>query len=324
MEAGKTYKKERVSILDEKVSGYPEQLHRHASSPLKEPLFDIERVWKLMDGAIDVHIHSGPDAYTTRVADEVELATQACQAGLRAVVFKCHSAPNARSVGVVQKAVDQWAKEHGKRQTEVFGGVVLNFSVGGLNPEAVVVNARLGGKYVWTPNLDSATHRRVMGLSPGIEVIDENGNIVPPLKEIFGLIAEADMVLGLCHITAKELFVLIDEAKKAKVKRIEIIHPNHPSFKLSLDELKMAADKGVYSGLYGFSVAPPMFDLDYYLNAIEVVGVDHIVFGSDCGHFKNIVPIESMRMLITGLLLAGVADEDVEKIVKINAARLLY
>jgi hypothetical protein len=29
-------------------------------------------------------------------------------------------------------------------------------------------------------------------------------------------------------------------------------------------------------------------------------------------------------MLITGLLLAGVADEDVEKIVKINAVTLLY
>jgi len=324
MEAEKSHQQEGVSILDPNVSRYPEQLHLHAGSPLKAPLFDIERVWKLMDGAIDVHIHSGPDAYATRLADEVELATQACQAGLRAVVFKCHSAPNARSIGVVQKAVDQWAKEYGKKRTEVFGGVVLNFSVGGLNPEAVVVNARLGGKYVWTPNLDSATHRRIMGLSPGIEVIDENGNVVPLLKEIFSLIAEADMVLGLCHLTAKELFALIDEAKKAKVKRMEIIHPNHRSFKLSPEELKMAAEKGAYSGLYGFSVAPPMFDLDYYLKAIEVVGADHIVFGSDCGHFKNIAPTESMRVLITGLLLAGVADADVERIVKTNPATLLY
>lgn len=324
MDKEKSSKRKFISPVDEKASFFAPSVFQPTGSPLKAPLFDIERIWKLMDGAIDLHIHSAPDAYATRIGDEVDLAIQACQAGLRAVVFKSHGAPNARSVGVVQKGVDHWAKEHGKRRTEVFGGVVLNHSVGGLNPEAVMVNGRFGGRYVWTPSLDSATHRRVMGLSPGIEVIDENGNIVSPLKEIFSLIAEADMVLGLCHLTAKELFALIDEAKKAKIKRMEIVHANFPKFKLTPEDLKLAAEKKVYIGLYSFATRPPQFDWDYYLEAISAVGPDHIVFGSDTGNFSSLLPTESMRMLITGLLLAGVPDDDVEKIVKTNPAALLY
>lgn len=323
MDEEESFKKFK-SPVDEKTYFYSDAVFQSAGTPLQSTLFDIERVWKLMDGSIDVHIHSAPEAYATRIGDEVDLAIQACQAGLRAVVFKCHSAPNARSKGVVQKAVDQWAGEHGKRKTDVFGGVTLNYSVGGLNPEAVMVNARLGGKYVWTPTFDSATHRRVMGKSSGIEVLDENGKMAPGLKEIFSLIAEADMVLGLCHLTSKEMFVLIDQARMQNVKRIEIVHANFPKFRFTMEDLKLAVEKRVYIGLYSYATRPPVFDWDYYLEAISTVGVDHIVFGSDTGSFSSLIPTESIRMLITGLLIAGVPDKDIEKIVKLNPEALLY
>jgi hypothetical protein len=323
MDEGRGLKKFK-SPVDEKTYFYSEAVFQTAGTPLQSKLFDVERVWKLMAGSIDVHIHSAPEAYSTRLGDEVDLAIQACQAGQRAVVFKCHSAPNARSKGVVQKAVDQWAEAHGKKKTEVFGGVTLNYSVGGLNPEAVMVNARLGGKYVWTPTFDSATHHRVMGKTGGIEVLDENGNAAPALKEIFGLIAQADMVLGLCHLTPREMFVLIDQARKENVKRIEIVHANFPKFRFSMEDLKLAVEKGVYIGLYSYAQRPPVFDWDYYLDAISTVGVDRFVFGSDTGSFSSLFPTESIRMLITGLLIAGVPDKDVEKIVRMNPQALLY
>jgi len=84
------------------------------TSRLMAPRFDMDRVWKLMDGAIDVHIHPGPDSYNTRVYDELEIAIQACQVGMKAVVYKAHSMPSARSAYFVQKAVDQWAEQHNK------------------------------------------------------------------------------------------------------------------------------------------------------------------------------------------------------------------
>jgi hypothetical protein len=71
--------------------------------------------------------------------------------GMAAVVFKCSSGSTVRSTKIVQKVVNEWADEHAKKRTNVFGGVVLNYAVGGINPEAVLVNARLNGKYVWIP-----------------------------------------------------------------------------------------------------------------------------------------------------------------------------
>ena len=106
---------------------------RNKSSPIIDKLFDMTKVWRLLEGSIDVHVHGGPDAYNTRVYDEYELAVQACNLGMKAVVFKCHSAPSVRSSYIVQKLVNRWAEDHGKEKIDIFGGVVLNYSVGGLN-----------------------------------------------------------------------------------------------------------------------------------------------------------------------------------------------
>jgi hypothetical protein len=293
-------------------------------SRLTAPLFDIDRVWKLMDGAIDVHIHSGPDAYSTRVYDELEMAIQACQVGMRAVVFKCHSTPSARSAYIVQKVVNRWAEDHNKKKIDVFGGVVLNYSVGGLNPEAVIVSHRIGGKVVWLPNLDASFHRKVMGMPGGIEVLDENDHVVPPLREIFAMIAEGDMVLSLCHQSTKERFVLIDEARKMGIKRIEVAHPNQVTNKMTVDQMKIAADKGAYISFYCTSFRPLQWSWDDLMQATKVVGCDRMIAGTDCGHFMSLSPVEAMRLFIAGMLVREVPDRDIEKMVKSNPSALLY
>ncbi len=41
-------------------------------------------------GACDLHIHTGPDVFD-RIADDVQTARFCMQAGMRAIVFKCHA-----------------------------------------------------------------------------------------------------------------------------------------------------------------------------------------------------------------------------------------
>ena len=291
---------------------------------VKSTLFDMDRVWKIMDGAIDIHAHPGPEAYATRMYSELEMAYQACELGMAAIVFKCHAVPTSRCTKFIQVGLDRWAKEHGKHKTDLFGGVVLGSAVGGLNPEAALVNARLGGKYVWLPSLDSAYHHQGMGIDGGIEVLDENGNVVPQLMEIFDMIAQADMVLGICHQTTKERFILIDAAKKMKVKKIEIVHPNFQIYRLSVDEAKLAVEKGAYLGIYGWGVAPPLFDEDLTLKLLKEVDSSHIVIGSDNGMFNEDSPAEGMRKFICWMLMSGIPDETVKRMVQANARELLY
>ncbi|MHB1126650.1 MAG: DUF6282 family protein [Bacillota bacterium] len=287
--------------------------------------FPLEKLDALMEGAIDTHIHPAPDAHAQRPYDDIELAIQACNEGMGAIVLKCHSFPTARSARLAQRIVDEWAERNGKKQTKVIGGVVLNHNVGGLNPAAVESSAKLGGRFIWTPNLDSSHHKIVSGGgSGGIEVIDRDNRIVPELSEIFQLVAKYDLVLSLTHHSTKERFIMIDAALEAGVKRIEICHPNAPGAKMSIDQMKIAADKGAYLGLYCVGFAPPLFSIDEIIEAYKEIGPDRIVLGTDLGNWRVPPPAVNYKIYLGLLLERGVPETDLVKMSKNNAERLIF
>src|SRR6202453_4344532 len=78
-------------------------------------------------GVIDIHAHCAPDS-TPRSIDAIDLARLAKQRGMRGLVLKNHYQPTASLAYVVRKEVPG---------IEIFGGVDLNLSVGGMNPFAV-------------------------------------------------------------------------------------------------------------------------------------------------------------------------------------------
>ncbi len=287
------------------------------------PLFDLEHVDQLMQGAIDTHIHSGPDAYITRVQDDLDIAIQACQAGMGAVVYKCLSAPTARSAKITQKVIDQWAKEHNKESTKVIGGIVLSYAVGGLNPEAVRCTARLGGRVVWTPVVDSSHHHKITGQPGGIEVVDGD-KVVPELREIFKIIAKYDMVLALCHHSTRERFIMIDDAKEEGVKRISIVHPTESLVKMSITQMEIAAEKGAYLELCCLDFSEREIIWDEWLEIIKQVGVDHIILGTDVGNWKLPPPVMQYRTLLGRLLESGIPETDIERMAKTNPRKLIF
>ena len=293
--------------------------------PTREtPYFDMKKVDRLMQGAIDVHIHGGPDAWSPRHFNDIELAMQACEAGMGAIVIKCHTAPSARSTQLAQWAVDRWANDRSKQSIRIIGGIVLNYNVGGLNAEAVEMTARLGGKFIWTPNLDSSHQHKLTGKPGGIEVITKNDKVVPELMEIFEIIAKYDLVLSLCHHSSKERFIMIDSAKERGVKRIEIVHPFYCITKMSIEQMKMAAQKGVYLGHYCHTFHKPDFSWEETIQAIHEIGADHFVLGTDAGTWKLPPPLTSYRTFVGMLVEKGIPEVDVEKMAKLNAQKLIF
>ncbi len=289
------------------------------------PKFDLSRVDKLMDGAIDMHVHSDPDPYVTRIGDQIDLAIAACQAGMSGILFgEPHHIPSSWVAPQAQKVVNQWADEHGKRRLDIFGGVALNYSVGGLNPAAVVASARIGGKIVWPPGVDSSHYYKLLGVPGGIDVLDENDNVVPAMKEILALIAEGDLVLNMSCLGAKDVFCLIDEAKKMGVKRMNVVHPNQDTSLLTVEQRKIAADKGAFVELTCSDFTPGRFlGWDDFMETYKLVGPDRMIASSDNGHYKLFTPVVAMRAYITGMLDYGIPDEDVEKMVKTTPRKLL-
>ncbi len=292
---------------------------------LKTPVFPTERLWNLLRGSYDIHQHSGPSVHTERLYDELDLAIQGCYMEQAGLVFKDMHTASVRSVKLVQKMVDRWAEEHHKKKIELFGGVCLNYPVGGLNPDAVIAAYRIGGKYVWLPSMDSNHHRRVVGhgVGQGIDLIDEKDKVVPRAKEVLALMAETDMVLGVGHQSTRERLMVVREAVKMGVQRIEMNHINYPLTWLTPEQCKVFADLGAYIGIYSLDIGR-FYTMDDALAIYQAVGPERIVFGSDCGHIANPHPIDSLRMLILGFLQSGVPDEHVRLMCRTNAYNLLH
>src|SRR5258708_27696092 len=80
-----------------------------------------------LQGVIDMHAHANPDG-APRSIDAIDLARLAKSRGMRAIVLKNHYVPTASLAWIVRKEVPG---------IEVFGGISLDLSVGGVNPAAV-------------------------------------------------------------------------------------------------------------------------------------------------------------------------------------------
>ena len=95
-----------------------------AATMASQGLTGIDRA-RLLEGAIDVHVHSYPDD-RPRSIDAIEVAKLAHARKLRAIVLKNHYDSTAGLAFLVRKVVPD---------IEVFGGVALNLTVA-MGPEA--------------------------------------------------------------------------------------------------------------------------------------------------------------------------------------------
>jgi hypothetical protein len=106
-------------------------------------------------GVIDFHVHSHPDVFG-RNMDDIDIAQLAKARGMRGIVLKNHVSETASRAALVTKVVPG---------VEVFGGIVLNKAVGGVNPDAVEWMHRVyggRGKVVWLPTFESDKHVKTL------------------------------------------------------------------------------------------------------------------------------------------------------------------
>ena len=98
-------------ITGEGVSAYGplDRSFEALKTNMKSPRFDNERMWNLLRGSYDIHVHSGPSSTTHRLYDELDLAPPRLLCRPGGIVFKNHNTPSTRSVKIVQTHVpDQW------------------------------------------------------------------------------------------------------------------------------------------------------------------------------------------------------------------------
>src|SRR4029453_19582071 len=138
---------------------------------------------RLLAGSIDIHVHTLPDD-RPRSIDGVDDAKLSHTRGMRAIVLKNHYESTAGQVYMVRKLVPDM---------EVFGGIDLNLTVGGINPAAVEHMTRVSGgwgRLVWMPTFE-AENQAPFSKGEGPFVSGSRGDdLTPEVKQVIGLIAK--------------------------------------------------------------------------------------------------------------------------------------
>ena len=276
-------------------------------------------VRELMKGAIDIHVHIPPDSNFRRRLNAYEVVTQAKEAGMRGVVIKSHdyiTTPLSYTLQILIGGI------------EIYGSLALNYELGGLNPAAVTAAGKMGTKVVWMPTFSSKNDMQKKGLeNRGITILDETGEILPVVTEILQIIKHYDMTLATGHLSTRETFKLIEEAKRVGIRRTIASHPMSRSLgaDASLEDQKKMIREGVFIE-HCFIVTMPTSDrLDPKKmgEAIRAVGPEHCIMSTDFGQIFNPPPVEGMRMFIETMLNCGITEDEIILMVRVNPAKAL-
>jgi hypothetical protein len=271
-----------------------------------------------LEGVIDIHVHCGPDSMP-RTIDAADLARHAKARGMRGLVIKNHYEPTASLAYLVRKEVPG---------IEIFGGVTLNLSVGGINPAAVEHMAKVSGSYgrfVWVTSFDSEAQVRYSKQDRPFVQISRNGELVLEMKQVITLIARHNLVLATGHSTPEEGLMMITEARRQGVKHILATHAMIAPTHMSTEQMLEAAELGAYvEFIYNGLVGPyKEFEFADYAQAIRSVGVERCILSSDLGQPVNAPHPEGFAALLEGLKEQGFTQSELDCMSKTNPAAML-
>ena len=265
-------------------------------------------------GAIDMHAHSDPDG-VPRSIDAIDLAKLAKSRGMRALVLKNHYEPTASLAYLVRKEVPG---------IEVFGGISLDLTVGGVNPAAVEWMTKVKGGYgkvVWMPTYDSEHQVTSSGQHRPFARVAKDGQLVPEAVQVISTVARNNLVLETGHSSPAEALLLIREARRQGVQSILVTHAMSPEVNMSVPEMKEAARLGAY--LEFKWVKPDSDAAKAYVPAIREVGPEFCVLSSDLGQAVNPLHPDGLLQLYEFLHSHGFSVSEIDRMAKTNPAKLL-
>jgi len=280
-------------------------------------------------GVIDMHVHPDPDVFGRSLTD-IELAMIAKRKGMRGIVIKNHVVTTADRAALVMQQVPG---------IEVWGGIVLNKSVGGVNPSAVEWMHRMSGsrgKMVWLPTFDSDKHiKTLVDKNQSGLVVAVNGKVTLEMEEVLKIIARENLILATGHVSADEVVAVVKRAKELGVKNILITHglTNIPG--LSMEQAKQVAAMGAMIEIcylqfmtgpdaqYKWMTHWDKVDANTVAKAVKEIGADHLVLSTDLGQQGMMTPPDGVENEIAAVRAVGVSQADIDTMMKKNPAKLL-
>jgi len=272
-----------------------------------------------VEGLIDFHLHSAPDVFG-RAFDDEEAAALYRDNAIEAVVMKNHVVPTADRAWFARKHV---------AGLKVFGGIVLNSAVGGINPDAVNWMWRMQGGFgrvVWFPTFDADNHVKHFKDAPeAIKVLGADGKVLPAVRDVLKICAEQKLVVHTGHLSPTEALAVIEAGRDAGVSRLVVTHAQFEVVNMSLAQMEKAASMGAKLELCAMgTLMGPEAHLAWMRHwrrvkveetaaAVKQLGAQNFVLATDLGQTGNPSPADGLQLFVTDLMTAGVSKDDVTK-----------
>jgi hypothetical protein len=272
---------------------------------------------QLVAGTIDIHVHSDPDS-VARSIDALDVAKLSRTRQMRGIVLKNHYDPTAGLAFLVRKEVPG---------LEVFGGVDLNLTVGGINRSAVEHMAQVSGgwgRVVWMPTFDAENQVRYSKENRKFVSVSRDGELLPEVKDVIGLIAKHDLVLATGHSSAQEVLMLLREGRRLNARHMVVTHGMNAPILMDVPQMQAAAKEGAFIEFVGGSLTTKDANarMDRFADAIRKIGPQFCILSSDLGQRGNALPPEGFAAFIAAMSARGFSRQELDLMTKQNPASL--
>ena len=269
---------------------------------------------EFVEGSYDLHVHSAP-SHVKRTIDDIDLIKKASTYKMAGVLIKNHYEPTSGRSELINT--------HFNFFTKAYGGVVLNSTVGGINPYACESALKMGAKIVWLPTRDAENSLRYGNMKgdffnrEGISVVDEKGKLIKSFKEVVEVVKKYDATLATGHISLEESLKVCDYAIKKNVK-VVLTHPDWNRTKIPIDIRIDLGKKGVFIEKVWANLDDGDCSADEFLNVMNQLDFNNTFITTDRGYYTKKPPFESLVDCIEFLIEKGVDGRNIEKILKIT------
>jgi hypothetical protein len=190
-----------------------------------EQRVDAAEIRETIRGTVDLYVHTDPELLPRRV-DDIGLARRMLADGFASALMwnQFSHTPERATVAT------------GVTGFQMYGSIVLNGTVGGLNPRVTEHAIRMGARYVSLPTLSGAAYQATPSdyaltatrLAGPVPVLDDSGNVLPAVHDIFDVVKEFDTVLGLGYLDESDSLAVLKAARERDVPRIAVLRPLSP------------------------------------------------------------------------------------------------
>jgi hypothetical protein len=278
-----------------------------------------------LEGMYDLHIHPAP-SIQRRKFTALEAVKHANGERMAGVLFLDHTYNTTMMADTINEM---------GFQTKVFGCIMLNEAVGGLNPSVVEIALALGTKQIQMPTYSSKAHYDAYGddqkifpykkrLKP-ISILDEHGRLKPEVEEILELMKGTNSFIGTGHLSTLEVDTLVKRTKELGCKVLaNTASTDMPGYPLEAQK-KWTDDLVFIEHVYMAVTEVPHHTtpIGLVVEQIRAVGAEKCVLGTDSGNMKLPNNAGAIKDFLGRLIEGGLTDKEIDLMARRNPRILL-